>query len=150
MCQGVLKDLRYKVVSAERRVRKRVDPRDEMEVETPVGTSDEQIQKNMRKRPFINRVCRIAMKEWPPEMTPDSPNIERMVSVYLDCSSRIWLHQDDLPWLIRSLYIQQHAKGVAVVPSDDGGPDAHHSMEDPVTPEKCRQPPKCEGMVITC
>ena len=116
----------------------------EIEVETPAGTSDEQIQKNRRKRPF-NRVCRIAMKEWPPEMTPDSPNIERMVSVYLDCSSRIWLHQDDLPWLIRCLYIQQQVNGVAVVPSDGEGPDAHDSMEDPVTPEKCRQPPKCEG-----
>ena len=85
------------------------------------------------------------MKEWPPEMTPDSPNIERMVSVYLEGNGEIWLHQDDLEWLIRSLYIQEKVKRVAVVPSDDKGPDAHDSMEDPVTPEKCRQPPKCEG-----
>ena len=118
---------------------------DEMEVETPAGTSDEQIQKKRRIRPFISQVCRIAMKEWPPEMTPDSPNIERMVSVYVEGNKKLWLHLDDLPWLIRSLYIEQQVKGVAVVPSDDEGPDAHDSMEDPVTPEKCRQPPKCEG-----
>ena len=57
---------------------------DEMEVETPAGTSDEKIQKHFFKHLFRSQVCRIAMKEWPPEMTPDSPNIERMVSVYLE------------------------------------------------------------------
>ena len=118
---------------------------DEMEVETPAGTSDEQIQKNRRRRPYIRQACRIAMKEWPPEMTTDSPNIERMVSVYLEGHRKLWLHQDDLPWLIRSLYIQEKVKRVAVVPSDGEGPDAHDSMEDPATPEKCRQPPKCQG-----
>ena len=118
---------------------------DEIEVVTPAGTSDEQIEKNMGNLPFRSQVCRIAMKEWPPEMTPDSPNIERMVSVYLEGNGEIWLHQDDLAWLIRSLYIQEKVKRVTVVPSDDKGPDAHGSMEDPVTPEKCRQPPKCEG-----
>ena len=109
---------------------------DEIEVETPAGTSDEQIQKNRRKRPYIRQACRIAMKEWPPETTPDSPNIERMVSVYLEGWDKLWLHQDDLPWLIRSLYIEQQVKRVAVVPSDGEGPDAHDSMEDLVTPEK--------------
>ena len=155
--QGLLKDLEIKTVAVNKRVRwyierelclpgdNGVDPMDEMEVETPAGTSDEQIQKNTEKRPFIGRVCRIAMKEWPPEMTPDSPNIDRIVSVYLEGRQQLWLHQDDLPWLIRSLYIQQQVNRVAVVPSDDEGPDAHDSMEDPVTPEKCRQPPKCEG-----
>ena len=123
---------------------------DEMEVETPAGTSDKKIKKHFFKHPFISQVCRIAMKEWPPEMTPDSPNTDRMVSVYLEGNKHIWLHQDDLPWLVRSLYIQQQVNGVAVVPSDGEGPDAHESIEDPVTPEKCRQPPKCEGMVITC
>ena len=168
--QGVLKDLRDKVDSAELRVRlececvsqkwcppgdKGVDPMNEMAVETPaVLTTREQLRKlrlNQWRKRFTKQVCRIAMKEWPPEMTPDSPNIERMVSVYLKgnsrINSRIWLHQDDLPWLIRSLYIQEKVKRVAVVPSDDKGPDAHGSMEDPVTPEKCRQPPKCEGNV---
>ena len=120
---------------------------DEMAVETPAGTSDEKIQKHFFKHPFISQVCRIAMKEWPPEMTRDSPNIDRMVTVYLEGRQRLWLHQDDLPWLIRSVYIQEKVKGVAVVPSGGEGSDAHDSMEDPVTPEKCRQPPKCEGNV---
>ena len=93
----------------------------------------------------MKQVCRIPMKEWPPEMTPDSPNTDRMVRVYLEGNAKIWLHMDDLNWLLQSLFIQQQVKGVAVVPSDGEGPDAHDSMEDPVTPEKCRQPPKCEG-----
>ena len=78
-------------------------------------------------------------------MTRDSPNIDRMVTVYLEGRRQLWLHQDDLPWLIRSLYIQEQINRVAVVPSDGKGPNAHDSMEDPVTPEKCRPPPKCEG-----
>ena len=115
--QGLLRNLRYKVASAEQRVRwgierewclpgdKRVDSMCELEVETPAGTSDEQIQKNMGKGPFMSQVCRIAMKEWPPDMTPDSTNTDRMVTVYLEGKGKLWLHLDDLPWLIRSLYI---------------------------------------------
>ena len=47
MCQGVLKDLRDKVVSAEHKLRgclpaaEEADPMDEKEVETPAVTSDE-------------------------------------------------------------------------------------------------------------
>ena len=85
------------------------------------------------------------MKEWPPEMTPDSTNTDRIVTVYLDGKGKLWLHLDELPWLIQYLCIQQQIKGGAVAPSGDEGPDAHDSMEGPVTPEKCRRPPKCEG-----
>ena len=157
MCQGVLKDLQDKIYSTEQRLRggnapesclpgdEEADPMDEMEVETPAGTRDEHIKRHRRKRPFISQVCRIAMKEWPPEITPDSRNPDRIVSVYVEGNGKLWIHQDDLEWLIRSLYIQQQVKGVAVVPSDDEGPDAHDSMEDAMTPEKCRQPPKLEG-----
>ena len=149
--QGLLKDLRSKVVSAEQRIRWPVDeeddPMNEMTVPSAETLAYYQQRKKNHKRGlhFIKQVCQIPMKEWPPEMTPDSPNIDRMVSVYLDGTKKIWLHLDDLPWLIRSVYIEQQLKGVAVVPSGDEGPDAHDSMEDPVTPEKCRQPPKCEG-----
>ena len=125
---------------------------DEMPVETPAVHRIREIvpqNKKEKKSPFNEQVCQIAMKEWPPEMTPDSPNIERMVSVYLEGNGEIWLHQDDLDWLIRSLYIQEKVKRVAVVPSDDEGPDAHDSMDGPVTPVKCRQPPKCQGNLIT-
>ena len=126
----------------------------EMEVETPADlTTREQLKHQLKKKrwrhiTFLRKqVCRIAMKEWPPEMTRDSPNIDRMVTVYLEGRPQLWLHLDDLPWLIRSIYIQEQINRVAVVPSDDEGPDAHDSMEDPVTPEKCPQPPKCEGNV---
>ena len=93
----------------------------------------------------MSQVCRIAMKEWPPEITPDSPNTDRMVSVYVEGHNKLWIHKDDLEWLIRSLYIQQQVNGAAVVPSDDEGTDANDSMEGPVTPVQCQQPPKCEG-----
>ena len=52
---------------------------------------------------------------------------------------------DDLNWLLQSLFIQQQVKGVAVVPSDDEGPDAHDNMDGPITPIKSRQPPRDEG-----
>ena len=159
MFTGVLNDLQDGIMSAEQRIRncgtaERVhaddeddDPMNEMEVDTTESlTINQQRKKNHKKGlPFMKQVCRIPMKEWPPEMTPDSPNTDRMVRVYLEGNAKIWLHMDDLNWLLQSLFIQQQVKGVAVVPSDDEGPDAHDKNDGPVTPVKCRQPPKHEG-----
>ena len=159
MFAGVLNDLQEAIKSAEARIRTgrlseqshidadEDDPMNEMEVETAESLRINQQRRRGNKKglPFIKQVCRIAMTQWPPEMTLGSRNFERMVTVYLEGNSKIWLYQDDLDWLVQSLYIQQQVKGVAAVPDDDQGPDAHDSMEDPVTPVKCRQPPKCEG-----
>ena len=90
------------------------------------------------------------MSEWPREASTGGVQVVRRVAVYIEGTNKLWIDKNDLEWLLRCLFIQQQVKGVAVVPSDDEGTDAHDSMEDPVTPEKCRRPPKCEGMVITC
>ena len=70
------------------------------------------------------------MPEWPPEALTGSevPN-PRAVSVFVDGSGTLWLHKDDLEWLIRFLVIQQQLKGVAAVDSDDECPDAPKRME---------------------
>ncbi len=57
----------------------------------------------------------------------------------------LWIHSDDLEWLIRFLVIQQQLKGVPVVAEDDEGPDAAEAMEYVMTPEKCQQPKKYNG-----
>ena len=161
MFTGVLNDLQNKIIATEQRIRTgrlaehphmddddEDDPMNEMQVETAESlTINQQRRRGSHKKgaAFTKQVCRIAMAQWPPEMTLCSRNYEKMVTVYLEGTGKIWLHQDDLDWLIQSLFIQQQIKGVAVVPDDDEGPDAPGSMEDPVTPVKCRQPPKCEG-----
>ena len=78
-------------------------------------------------------------------MTRDSPNIDRIVSVYLEGNGKLWIHKDDLEWLVRSLWIQQQVKGVAAVASDDEGPDAHDNKEAVMTPEKRPQRQQCDG-----
>ena len=93
----------------------------------------------------MSQVCRFVMKEWPPEATTGSVRIERRVAVYLEGNGKLWIHKDDLEWLIRSLCIQQQVKGVSVVASDDEGPDAHDNMEAVMTPEKRPPRQQCDG-----
>ena len=86
------------------------------------------------------------MPDWPPEALTggEVPN-PRAVSVFIEGSGMLWLHSDDLEWLIRFLVIQQQLKGVPVVADDDEGPDAAERMDFEVTPEKCPQPEKDYG-----
>ena len=86
------------------------------------------------------------MPEWPPEALTggEAPN-PRAVSVFVEGSGTLWLHSDDLEWLIRFLVIQQQLKGVPVVAEDDEGPDAAEAMEYEMTPEKCQQPKNYNG-----
>ena len=60
----------------------------------------------------------------------------------------LWLHSDDLEWLIRFLVIQQQLKGVPVVAEDDEGPDAAETMDFVMTPENFPQPKKDNGHII--
>ena len=88
------------------------------------------------------------MPDWPPEAVTggDAPN-KRKVSVFLEGSGMLWLHSDDLEWLIRFLLIQQQLKGVPVVAPEDEGPDAHERMDLGMTPEKCPEPQQDKGHI---
>ena len=149
--QGLLKDLRSKVVSAEQRIRWPVDEEDDPMNEMTAPPADMltyyQKRKKNHKRglPFMKQVCQIPMKELPPEMPPDSTNPDKMVKVYLEGNGKLWLHQDELNWLLHYLCIQHQIKRGVVAPSDAESPDAPDSMECPVTPVKCQQPPRCVG-----
>ena len=79
------------------------------------------------------------MKEWPPETITGNDRIERKVVVYLEGTGKLWINRVDINWLIRTLYIQQQLKGVAIVASDDEGCDAT------VTPGQRPKPQECEG-----
>ena len=83
-----------------------------------------------RRIPFVSQVVRIAMPDWPPEAVTggDAPN-KRKVSVFVEGSGMLWLHSDDLEWLIRFMMIQQQLNGVPAVAEDDEGPDAAASMD---------------------
>ena len=59
----------------------------------------------------------------------------------------LWLHSDDLEWLIQFLVIQQRLKGVPAVAEDDEGPDAAERMDFEMTPEKCPEPLQDKGHI---
>ena len=59
----------------------------------------------------------------------------------------LWLHSDDLEWLIQFLVIQQQLKGVPAVAEDDEGPDAAERMDFEMTPEKCPEPKQDKGHI---
>ena len=156
---GVLSDLQDAIMAAEQRIRNGTsadglcqddeedDPMNEMTAPPADMLTYYQKRKKNHKRglPFMKQVCQIPMKELPPEMTPDSTNPDKMVKVYLEGNGKLWLHQDELNWLLHYLCIQQQIKGGVVAPSDDESPDAPDSMEGPVTPVQCQQPPRCVG-----
>ena len=86
------------------------------------------------------------MPEWPPEaLTGGEAPTSRPVRLFVEGSGMLWIHSDDLEWLIRFLVIQQQLKGVPAVAEDDEGPDAAETMDFELTPEKCQQPKKDNG-----
>ena len=106
---------------------------------------DNQPKRKNKRMPFESQVCRIAMPDWPEEaMTGGAPK-KRQVCVYLEGNGKLWIHTDDLEWLIRYLWIQQQLKGVSAVSSDDEGPDAPKRMDLAMTPEKFPEPQQDKG-----
>ena len=148
MFAGVLTDLYNEVVALEVRIRSGRpeplpdlgghDPMDEMELELE---EQEPPRKTHKKGLTLRPQARtIKMWEWPPEAVTGVGNAERNVVVFVEGTGKLWLHKDDLEWLVRYLWIQQQLKGVAAVGSDDEGPGAHSDTEAQLTPEKLRQP----------
>ncbi len=88
------------------------------------------------------------MPEWPPEaLTGGEAPTSRTVCLFVEGRGMLWLHSDDLEWLIQFLVIQQQLKGVPAVAEDDEGPDAAERMDFEMTPEKCPQPKKDNGHI---
>ena len=107
---------------------------------------DNQKKEGNRKHAFVSQVVRLTMPEWPPEaLTGSEVHVPRAVRVCVEGSGTLWLHSDDLEWMIRFLCIQQQLKGVPVVAPDDAGPDAAERMDFEMTPEKCPEPKQVEG-----
>ena len=125
------------------------DPMDDL------GDFDEMEPQNNTKKggkkrnSFVSQVVRITMPDWPPEaLTGGEVNNPRAVHVWVEGNGTLWLHWQDLEWMIRFLVIQQQLKGVPVVAEDDEGPDAAETMDFVMTPEKCPQPKKDNGHII--
>ena len=153
---SVLKDLREGVETMERRIREGLsptqleattaDPMDEMGCN---DLTDCQIEPRIPKkkgRSFRCQVSHICMSEWPTEaMIERDTFIERKVCVYVEGTGKLWVHTNDLEWLVRSLWIIQQLKGVDDVASDDEGPDAPKRTDPFLTPEKCPRPQEDAG-----
>jgi hypothetical protein len=155
---GVVIDLQDRILDIEKRIRRgqppledtaapEVDPMDSL----GMGDFEPALENNMnrrvkRKYSFVSQVVRITMPELPPEAPTggEVPNT-RAVSVFVEGTGVLWIHSDDLEWLIRFMMIQHQLKGVPAVPEDDQGPDAAETMEFELTPEKCQQPKKDNG-----
>ncbi len=117
-----------------------------------LGDFDEPALQNNKKKErkkghaFMPQVVRVTMPEWPPEaLTGGEAVIPRTVHVWVEGTGTLWLHWQDLEWMIRFLVIQQQLKGVPVVAEDDEGPDAAASTDFVMTPEKCSQPKNNNG-----
>ena len=63
------------------------------------------------------------MPDWPPESVT-GPVTTKQIRIFIEAYNQLWLHQDDIDWMLRYIYIQQQLKGVDAVASDDEGPDA--------------------------
>ena len=98
------------------------DSPDPMEEMMPFATS---VKKEKRKKEFQfePRVHTLTMPDWPPEAVTGHVTT-RNIRIFIEAYNQLWLHQDDIDWMLRYIYIQQQLKGVDVVASDDEGPDA--------------------------
>ena len=154
---GVVRELQNRVMDIEKRIRNGDSPLEdtaapETDPMDDLGDFDEMEPQNNTKKggkkrnSFVSQVVRITMPDWPPEALTggEAPN-PRAVSVFVEGTGVLWIHSDDLEWLIRFLVIQQQLKGVPVVAEDDEGPDAAERMDFEMTPEKCPEPQQDNG-----
>ena len=99
-----------------------------------------------RKETFVPQVVAIQMPEWPPEAVLGSMTIERTVRLFLEGNGKLWIHHQDLDWLVRSIWINFQLKDVANVAGTDKGPGDDQTIEACVTPEKRPRPVETDGM----
>ena len=68
------------------------------------------------------------MPDWPPESVT-GPVHSKCVRIFVEAYNTLWLHQGDVEWMLRYMYIAQQLKGVGAVASDDEGPGAELGMD---------------------
>ena len=95
------------------------DPMDEMNVteEEPVRKIGKTKAEHYVFRPHIYQV---KMPVSPPEAL--GPVVERVVRVYVGQYNVLWVHEEDIEWLLRYMFVQHQLKGVPSVHDDDVGP----------------------------
>ena len=87
------------------------------------------------------------MPEWPPEAVLGPSTIMRAVRLFLEGNGKLWIHWQDLDWLVRSLWINFQLKDVANVAGSDKGPGDDQTKEPFVTPEKRPRPHGPDGFL---
>ena len=115
------------------------DKPDPMEEMMPFGPLGKKEKRNSKKElQFEPHVHILTMPDWPPEAVA-GPVTTKKVRIFVEAFNMLWVHQDDIDWMLRYIYIQQQLKGVDAVASEDEGPDAACAILEAHTPE--RKPP---------
>jgi len=95
-------------------------------VETPIKTRGRGA-KRKRTNTGRGKVVTVQLPLEPPEVNPFCIET-RTARLYVQHSSQIWLHIDDVNWAVKYMYAQYVLKGVAHVSPDDAGPSAADTM----------------------
>ena len=81
------------------------------------GQKRQRYYKNHRTKTIV----RLEMHVRCPEEDPTCTEM-RKIRVYIEDRKQIWLDIADVEWAVRCLYIQNHLKGVPLIPDDSVGP----------------------------
>ena len=145
---SLLEQLRRHVVTMEKRIRSGLeaivqesddDDDDPMNAMGPCGAEDPGATENnhqvphRRKEAFIPQVITVQMHEWPPEADVGCSEGMREVRLFLEGNQKLWIHWEDIEWLVRSLWVNCQLKGVPNVPGEDKGPGADKT----IAPSQC-------------
>ena len=78
-----------------------------------------------RRRYYHNcashKILALSMPSNPPELMEQGDET-RTITLWVGDRKSIWLHQDDVEWAVRYLWVQSQLKGVPLVPSASEGP----------------------------
>ena len=93
------------------------DHMDEMNVTNVSGEKPGRKRRNTKADHYVFRqhIHRVKMPVSPPGAL-DSV-VEREVRVYVGQFNMLWVHEEDIDWLLRYMFVQQHAN----MASDEGG-----------------------------
>ena len=68
-----------------------------------------------------HKILLLSLPASPPELVQE-PGERRTIKLWVGDRKSVWLHQDDVEWAVKYLFIQITLKGVPLVPSDSQGP----------------------------
>ena len=159
MTWSLLSALRQQIGEMEKRIRSGLPPIEEAQENEPDDPMDEMGDcgggdpnprvppEKKRKERFIPQVIKVQMHKWPPEAQIGPSTIMREVRLFLEGNGKLWIHWQDLDWLVRSIWINFQLKDVANVAGTDKGPGDDQTIEPCVTPEKRPRPLGSDGFL---